>query len=234
MVGDFGLSKMIQNANTNLGAENNIIIDSAQSTNAIIIPPSGYQFNGAIHTAGVGTASYASPEQVTSKTYGTAADIYSLGLILLELFSNFTSEHERAKGFHECRHNRELAPRTQQYHPEVSALILACTQADWSRRPTASTVLASGMFQEKGGRIDMFRSELRALQVETSRKDALIQSQREQMKEKDEIIESLRHRLAKVEINDMSIVESDEKARDKEDPVDIQDSGSSSTHDDYQ
>lgn len=69
MLGDFGLSKMVRDAN-DLGAD----YDAAQ-TNAIVLP-GGY--NNGVHTAGVGTASYASPEQTTSKNYGTAADSESL------------------------------------------------------------------------------------------------------------------------------------------------------------
>ena len=107
MIGDFGLSKRMRDANR---------VDIDPQTNAIILP---LGLNDDNHTAGVGTASYASPEQITSKTYGTAADIFSLGLITLELFSNFTSEHERAKAFHDCRHNREVAPWMKRYYPNI-------------------------------------------------------------------------------------------------------------------
>jgi len=235
MVGDFGLSKMIRDANNtnHRGVDNNI--DPPQTTNAIILPTSVGYHNNDIHTSGVGTASYASPEQTTSKTYGTAADIFSLGLILLELFSNFTSEHERGKAFHDCRHNRELAPWMKRYYPEVSTLILACTQADWSRRPSASDIQAAGVFQEKGNGVEIFRAELRALKVEITRKDTLIQSQKEQMEEKDGMIEKLRRRLAEVENNGMSVnnAETDDNAGDKEKHVDIEDSSSSSSDDDY-
>jgi len=179
MIGDFGLSKTMRDAN-------NSGVDIDPGTHAIILPR-GYTND--IHTAGVGTASYASPEQTTSKTYGTAADIFSLGLILLEIFNNFTSEHERAKAFHDCRHNRELAPWMKQYYPEVSNLILACTQTDWNRRPSASDIQAVGMFQEGS---EIFRAELRALKAEMTRKDELIQRQKEQMKEKDKLIQTLK------------------------------------------
>ena len=53
---------------------------------------------------GVGTVSYASPEQID----GLEVDIFALGMILLELFSNFTSEREQSKAFHNCCHCREL------------------------------------------------------------------------------------------------------------------------------
>ena len=188
MIGDFGLSRTLQNDATHG-------VDIDPQTNAIIVP--GYS-NG-VHTAGVGTASYASPEQITTKTYGPAADIFSLGLILLELFSNFTSEHERAKAFHDCRNNRELAPWMKRHLPEVSALILACTQTDWTLRPSASDIQAAALVDERANGAEIFRAELRALKVDITKKDKLIQSQREQMKEKDEMIENLKRRLAELE-----------------------------------
>eukprot|EP00584_Thalassiosira_punctigera_P026301 CAMPEP_0172577846 /NCGR_PEP_ID=MMETSP1067-20121228/138439_1 /TAXON_ID=265564 ORGANISM="Thalassiosira punctigera, Strain Tpunct2005C2" /NCGR_SAMPLE_ID=MMETSP1067 /ASSEMBLY_ACC=CAM_ASM_000444 /LENGTH=999 /DNA_ID=CAMNT_0013370537 /DNA_START=165 /DNA_END=3164 /DNA_ORIENTATION=+ len=220
MLGDFGLSKMVRDAN-NRG------VDDGPHTTAIILP-SGYG-NG-IHTAGVGTASYASPEQTTSKTYGTAADIFSLGLILLELFSNFTSEHERGRAFHDCRQDRELAPWMKRYYPEVSALILACTQAEWRLRPSASDIQAAGVFREEGNVAEIFRAELRTLKAEMTGKDKVIRSQREQIVEKDEVIEKLRRRLAKLENGKGLNAEVDIIASGN--PIDIEDSGSSSD-DDY-
>jgi serine/threonine protein kinase len=45
-------------------------------------------------TAGIGTASYAAPEQLKSRMYGPEADVFSMGLILLELFCSFGTEHK--------------------------------------------------------------------------------------------------------------------------------------------
>lgn len=187
MIGDFGLSKMMNDANNHHG------VDIDLHTNAMILP-TGYCSD--IHTAGVGTASYASPEQIESKSYGPAADIYSLGLIILELFSNFTSEHERATAFHACRRDGDLEPGLKQYFPEVAALILACTNKDCSRRPSARDIQIE--FQERSGD-EIFRAELRALKMEVASKDKMIQSQMEQMREKDKRIEHLQNRLAALE-----------------------------------
>lgn len=214
MIGDFGLSKMIRDANntaTTTTTNNRGV--GMESSNIIILPPPHYSHNKNNdttihhHTAGVGTASYASPEQIASKTYGTAADIYSLGLILLELFSNFTSEHERAKAFHDCRYDRELPSLMKRRYPEVSTLILSCTQIDWRRRPTSDDIQSAciSLFQKQQRRgstssgAEVYRAELRALEDEMTKKDRLVRSQREELKEKDDIIENLKRRLAELE-----------------------------------
>lgn len=112
----------------------------------------------------------------------------------------------------------------KRHYPEVSALILACTQTDWSRRPTSIDIQAAGLFQEKGNGAEILRAELRALKAETVKKDRLIQSQKEQMKDMEDTIEKLRRRLAEVGMD----VEADPVG---EDPVVIKDS-SCSRHDD--
>lgn len=187
MIGDFGLSKMMKDANGH-------VVDKDVSSNAVILPPAGR--NNDMHTAGVGTASYASPEQIESKSYGPAADIFSLGLIIMELFSNFNSEHERAKAFLACRRDGELAPELKHYFPEVAALIRACTNKDVNRRPSAREIQME--FHERSGN-EMCRTELNKLKEEVSKKDEMIQGYVRQIKAKDAIIEDLQSRLASFE-----------------------------------
>ncbi|KAG5176831.1 hypothetical protein JKP88DRAFT_130111, partial [Tribonema minus] len=52
-----------------------------------------------LHTTGVGTASYASPEQLAGARYDCRADLYSLAFMLLELAVPFATAHERAAAF---------------------------------------------------------------------------------------------------------------------------------------
>ncbi len=215
-IGDFGLSKMMQDA-TQIGTPTN----RTQSDDFVV--SGGYVDD--VHTAGVGTASYAAPEQITQKTYGPSVDIFALGLILLELFSNFTSEHERANAFHDCRHHGELAPWMKRTYPEVSSLVLACTQKDERRRPTASDIQAASVFQERGSGAEIFRAELRVLKGELTRKDSVIRAQRDQISEKDEMIERLTRRLAEAGIG---VGTENDSARSVVDDV-----SSSSSEDDY-
>mmetsp|Transcript_21770 Transcript_21770/g.37081 ORF Transcript_21770/g.37081 Transcript_21770/m.37081 type:complete len:883 (-) Transcript_21770:25-2673(-) len=205
MIGDFGLSKMMRDAQGG--------VDLDLHNNGIILP-NGYSNGGAQHTAGVGTASYAAPEQITRKNYGPAVDIFSLGLILLELFSNFTSEHERAVAFHDCRYHGELAPWMARTYPDVSSLVLACTQKDWTQRPTASEILSASVFQEGLSGVEIYRAELKALNQELVKKDDLIQSQNDviqsqnfELAEKDELIQQLMLRLENAGISSNCVVD---------------------------
>ena len=217
MIGDFGLSKMISDANNNEHSTGH-----PHPTNAII----HQQNSNGHHTVGVGTASYASPEQISSKNYGPASDIYSLGLILLELIGNFTSEHERAKAFHDCRYKREVIPWLCQEYPEISLLILSCTEIESTRRPLASDILAAELLTNEGTRggrmVQNLKTELSLVKMDAMRKDNVIESQAEQLKEKDNIIENLNRRLAHLESRIAEIENEGIPLTPPQDPTDFQ------------
>jgi serine/threonine protein kinase len=89
----------------------------------------------------VGTASYLSPEQVTAEPVGTAADVYSLGLVLLECL---TGKREYPGSAVEVALARLSRP------PHVPSdlpagwpgLLTAMTDRDPARRPTCAQVAA--------------------------------------------------------------------------------------------
>jgi len=92
-------------------------------------------------TVGVGTATYASPEQVKSRSYGTPADIFSLGLILLELLCCFDTQHERLDNFFKVRQQRKVPKWIHEQYPILAQAILSCTDPVPSRRPKASDLI---------------------------------------------------------------------------------------------
>jgi len=57
--------------------------------------PDNHVVTGDDHTAGVGTRSYASPEQMSGSDYDSSTDIYSLGIILFEMCYRMTTGMER-------------------------------------------------------------------------------------------------------------------------------------------
>lgn len=142
-IGDFGLSKMLQDASAagQDGEHNRRSWNppSRPSSERTLLMARAQSETSEPHTIGIGTASYASPEQIQSSSYGPTADMYSLGLILLELFSPCGSLHERASVFTDCRKG-VLPSSFEESFPEIASLVKACTHADPQKRPTAQEV----------------------------------------------------------------------------------------------
>jgi len=147
-------------------------------------------------TAGVGTASYAAPEQVASRDYGTGVDIFSLGLILLELLCCFSTEHERLQTFHNCRHRRKL-PEEFEAYPVVANTILACTEPRAEKRPSASDL------KEASSRLSSCRhakqsenESILSLKRRLVAKEEELAECKDKLEMKDRIIGDLRRQLA--------------------------------------
>uniref|UniRef100_A0A0B6YXB0 non-specific serine/threonine protein kinase n=2 Tax=Arion vulgaris TaxID=1028688 RepID=A0A0B6YXB0_9EUPU len=99
------------------------------------------------HTAEVGTTLYMSPEQIARKPYDLKVDIFSLGLIFLELWIPFSTQMERVRTLQEAkmhilpsRFNREL--------PSESELVHKMTNSDPDARPYTKDILDNLLFQE--------------------------------------------------------------------------------------
>eukprot|EP00798_Chlamydomonas_sp_ICE-L_P020994 gene20994-27852_t len=94
------------------------------------------------HTAGVGTASYAAPEQMKGQGhYGPAVDIFPLGLMLMELCCGFTTGMERAMAMKDAREG--ILPTSMlARHPLESKLTIQLLSSNPSQRPTALELLA--------------------------------------------------------------------------------------------
>jgi translation initiation factor 2-alpha kinase 1 len=135
-IGDFGLSKL------NCATTDNIPPVPAVTETALVPitlqrSPST-EFSTSAHTASVGTHSYASPEQLSDTVYDEKSDVYSIGLVLLELFTIFGSAMERAKVFEAARKCPPLLPSTlKDRYPEVHDIIAKCLDKDPMKRPSA-------------------------------------------------------------------------------------------------
>jgi hypothetical protein len=110
----------------------------------------------------------------------------SLGLILLELFSFFSSEHERAVTFHDCRRGKLPSWMTWTY-PEVSKLVLACTNQDPSLRPSASNIISMEIFQESSN-AEIYKAEIQSLRHELEKKEAEVEKLNQIIQQQEELI----------------------------------------------
>ena len=90
------------------------------------------------HTRGVGTVHYAAPEVATGR-YSAKADIWSLGLILLEIFSRpFGTRMERIMALQAAREGKP--PGDCDIPPVILHIVRTMVQRDASRRPDAGQV----------------------------------------------------------------------------------------------
>ncbi|KAH6579260.1 hypothetical protein BASA61_010372 [Batrachochytrium salamandrivorans] len=95
-------------------------------------------------TIGVGTITYASPEQLDPQRYDTVysplSDIFSLGIILFELLCVFRTGMERATLIGNLRNG--ILPKTfVKRYPKEATLILCMTAEDPRKRPLAQFLL---------------------------------------------------------------------------------------------
>ncbi|XP_077406565.1 eukaryotic translation initiation factor 2-alpha kinase 1 isoform X2 [Vanacampus margaritifer] len=127
-IGDFGL------------ACSGLILDSHES----VIPP----ISDSTHTTGVGTFVYASPEQLKSSYYDSKSDMYSVGVLALELFHPFGTEMERIRTLGDLREGKMPDSFISRW-PVLANYILKLTSIEPGVRPTASQLLQSELFCNK-------------------------------------------------------------------------------------
>ncbi|KAL3317417.1 hypothetical protein Ciccas_003923 [Cichlidogyrus casuarinus] len=93
------------------------------------------------HTDNVGTLLYMSPEQEKSQPYDHHVDIFSLGLIFLELMIPFKTTMERICCLTKAK-KQELPPEFKERHARESELALMMLALEPSRRPETHDLLA--------------------------------------------------------------------------------------------
>ena len=217
LIGDFGLSKLLQAQNRSMVARkrqyqedrlllmyelcnnDNSIVKEDTKKSASVDEPSWRD----PLTAGVGTASYASPEQVTSKTYGKEADIFSVGLILLELLCCFCTEHERIQTFHDCRYRRDLPEDIRQI-PSLAKTILQCTDKNPENRPSAESLRKFALMSLSAessslgsfGDLDEEEPEVERLKRQLAEKEKEVNDLKALLAEKDRSIDDLQEQVS--------------------------------------
>jgi len=140
-LGDFGLAKeMIASSPT-----------ASPNTPQEIIAKATFPPYGSIQdTSGVGTSAYAAPEQLCKGgSVNEKTDIYSLGIVLWELYTKTRTEMERVEGISSLRQGK---PEVRQPMDAVQAglgeLVRLLTSNDPEERPTAASMLEQ-QFSEK-------------------------------------------------------------------------------------
>lgn len=198
-IGDFGLAR-----------KEVVVSPGASSPLASLIEPLTPLFSPGcsgkdVPTAGVGTCTYASPEQLRNNIYDNKADIYSLGIILFELYCPFGTEMERVKSIKDLRQGRLPEDFCEKW-PEESKLILEMVAENSGNRPTAESLLELGFLKAKHTQLsDHLRekvkeqaSEIIELRKMLLKKDEELDARmdevselRRQLEERDKLIEQM-------------------------------------------
>lgn len=127
-IGDFGL-----------------VTDMAEQTTpendqSLLLPPST-DSHSLKHTQRVGTTLYMSPEQIAGLPYNYKVDIFSLGLILFELFATFSTEMERINTLKDVRNSAFPGDFKNNFNNEYELLRLMLSQNP-NDRPTTIGIRA--------------------------------------------------------------------------------------------
>ncbi|KAH7682841.1 Mitogen-activated protein kinase kinase protein [Dioscorea alata] len=101
----------------------------------------------------VGTVTYMSPERIRSENYSYPADIWSLGLTLLECATGkypYTANDGPANLMLQILYDPSPSPPRHLFSPEFGSFIDSCLQKDPEARPTADDLLEHPFLRKYG------------------------------------------------------------------------------------
>ncbi|KAK6097876.1 Eukaryotic translation initiation factor 2-alpha kinase 3 [Batrachochytrium dendrobatidis] len=143
-LGDFGLAKSVSD---------HIIIMGEPNNNGQPLHASKY-FSNDISSCDViesstshGTYFYTAPEILEEQLCTTKSDIYSLGVILLELVCVFDTAMERVVVLDTLKRDGSIPEKVLEMYPEECDLIRMLVSGDPAARPTAAEILVSDFFR---------------------------------------------------------------------------------------
>ncbi|XP_066185773.1 eukaryotic translation initiation factor 2-alpha kinase 1 [Sylvia atricapilla] len=123
------------------------------------------RINGLAHTSGVGTCLYASPEQLQGSHYDFKSDMYSMGVILLELFQPFGTEMERTEVLTRLR-TGQIPHAFYKQWPTQAKFVKLLTSPRAAERPTAPQLRDSELFHTTDQVISNLQQKVRQQEEE--------------------------------------------------------------------
>ncbi|KAK1933992.1 Eukaryotic translation initiation factor 2-alpha kinase 3 [Phytophthora citrophthora] len=149
-IGDFGLSKNTLQTSLNLHPSRYLCEEGDDSFDTMSYNSTDDEMEEVSElSVGVGTPLYSSPEQTQGhQTCAAPSDVYSLGVLLCELFCTFTTQMERYVVLNNVRKG-QLPPVLLEENPQIAELISAMVQQDPQLRPTCADILECGIFEHQ-------------------------------------------------------------------------------------
>ena len=151
-----------------------------------------------LDTSGVGTTAYAAPEQLSSGRVDRASDMYSLGIVLWELFTLAGTEMERVVGINKLRDRDRVSVETiSEQWPDIGALVWRLTSRELGERPGAGELLENTFSEkdlnvvERDREVEVLRGTVRLQATQITKQEQLIAQQNKE-------IEILRQLLSRV------------------------------------
>ncbi|KAG0168301.1 Eukaryotic translation initiation factor 2-alpha kinase [Apophysomyces sp. BC1034] len=216
-IGDFGLAATVQD---DTGSDRPILLPtSVLSSSPNLADLSAIQHGTRtrpqprrMRTIGVGTRTYASPEQmaIPAQPYDEKVDIYSLGIIFFELYQPFSTGMERADTLDRIK--RGVFPNGfVEKHPKESALILWMMDRNPSHRPTARQLLEFELFAQPNDIYSTLVAQLRDTSRVLDNKTREVEEMRHEVErveqEKQQQVDAMQQRLDELqrELDDMKL-----------------------------
>uniref|UniRef100_A0A914CLN6 Protein kinase domain-containing protein n=1 Tax=Acrobeloides nanus TaxID=290746 RepID=A0A914CLN6_9BILA len=141
---------------------------------------------------GIGTYSYASPEQLNSRNYDSKTDIYSCGVVVYELYNIFHTSMERSNSLKTLRATARTPVEFLGERPVLASMIDSMIRTDSYERPSAEKLLK--LFERKISRRAQLVEDVQNLRRENKElksKNASLEEQIESWKKKYEALEAI-------------------------------------------
>jgi len=152
-IGDFGLAAEVNESSHSKSTQinKNLTIDKHNEMNlgkTLNDTTKGLIDSSVKLMENVGTPLYQSPEQINNILYNEKVDIYAMGLILIEICSQFKTYHEKKVCFENMRNNGTIPQKLKDDYPLESSLILMMTKLKPNLRPSAKGLTETEEFQK--------------------------------------------------------------------------------------
>ncbi|GMH33793.1 hypothetical protein BSKO_01627 [Bryopsis sp. KO-2023] len=166
-LGDFGLAKFT-------APTGEVQLEEGQGSSHQ--PPPQPPLSVPIDSTGVcGTSFYIAPEIANSwASYDSKVDMYSLGVIVFELWHSFSTGMERALMLRNLREKGVMPAEWQQENPKVAEVIRWLMSANPEDRPTAREVLQSPYLPPRVGD-EQIRDLMRSLDSDAETYDRVVE-----------------------------------------------------------